>query len=98
MAASQAKDSETAGAQKPVKVIRLRGVSASVFANQGKSEDRDITFHKVSVQRSYKDGDEWKQTTSFGRDDLPVVNLVLRRAWEFILDAEASRGKEEADE
>lgn len=98
MAVSQAKESDPASSQKPVKVIRLRGVSASVFANHGKSEGRDITFHKVSLQRSYKDGDEWKQTTSFGRDDLPVVSLVMKRAWEFILDTEASRGKEDTDE
>jgi len=97
MADKQAKEPETATSQKPVKVIRLRGVSASIFANHAKSEGRDITFHKVSVQRSYKDGEEWKQTTSFSRDDLPVINLVLRRAWEFILDTEASRGKDETD-
>ncbi len=98
MAVNQATEPETATSQKPVKVIRLRGISASVFANRAKSEGRDITFHKVSVQRSYKDGDDWKQTTSFGRDDLPVLNLVLKRAWEFILDTEASRGKGEAAE
>jgi hypothetical protein len=98
MAVTQAKEPETASSQKPVKVIRLRGVSASIFANHAKSDGRDITFHKVSIQRSYKDGEEWKQTTSLGRDDLPVVNLVLKRAWEFILDTEASRGKEEAEE
>ena len=89
---------ETATSQKPVKVIRLRGVSASIFANHAKSEGRDITFHKVSIQRSYKDGDEWKQTTSFGRDDLPVLNTLLQRAWEFILDTEASRGKDDNED
>jgi len=98
MAASQPKAPEATGNQKPVKVIRLRGVSASIFANQAKSDGRDITFHKVSLQRSYKDGDEWKQTSSFGRDDLPIVNLVLKRAWEFVLDTEATRSKGEFDE
>ena len=79
---------------KPVKVFRSRGVSASVFANHAKSDGRDITFHKVSLQRTYKDGDEWKTTTSFGRDDLPVARLLLDRAWEFILDAEASHSSD----
>ena len=79
---------------KPVKVFRLRGISASIFENHAKSDDRDVTFHKVALQRSYKDGDEWKTTTSFGRDDLPTVQLVLQRAWEYILDAESSRGKD----
>ena len=98
MEASQPKDAESPASNKPVKVIRLRGVSASIFANHGKSDGRDITFHKVSIQRSYKDGEEWKETTSFGRNDLPVVILVLQRAWEFILDTEASRRKEEMED
>jgi hypothetical protein len=83
---------------KPVKVFRLRGVSASVFANDAKTERGTVTFHKVSLQRAYKNGDEWKQTTSFGRDDLPVAKLLLEQAWQFILETEASRGKEESEE
>ena len=79
---------------KPVKVFRSRGVSASIFANHAKSDGRDITFHKVSLQRTWKDGDEWKTTSSFSRDDLPVVRLLLDRAWEFILDAESMHSTE----
>ena len=79
---------------KPVKVFRSRGVSASIFANHAKSDGRDITFHKVSLQRTWKDGDEWKTTSSFSRDDLPVVRLLLDRAWEFILDAESTHSTE----
>src|SRR5438874_1783507 len=95
MAATEPKQPEISSSQKPVKVIRLRGVSASIFANHAKSDGRAIVFHKVSVQRSFKDGDEWKQNSSFGRDDLPVLQLVLQRAWEFIVDTEAARGKED---
>jgi len=83
---------------KPVKTFRLRGISASIFANSAKSDGRDITFHKVSLQRAYKDGDEWKNTTSFGRDDLPVAKLLLEQAWQFILETEASRGKDDSEE
>lgn len=83
---------------KPVKVFRLRGLSASIFENAAKSGDRNVTFHKVSLQRTYRDGDEYKTTTTFGRDDLPIAVLLLNRAWEYILEAEAGRGKEEADE
>ena len=83
---------------KPVKTFRLRGVSVSVFKNHGKSENRDVSFHKVSVQRSYRDGDEWKTTTSFSRDDLPITRLLLDRAWQYILDAEVGRGRNADDE
>lgn len=73
----------------------MRGVSASVFENRSKSDGRDVTFHKVSVQRAYKEGDDWKHTSSFSRDDLPLLKKVVDQPWDYILDAEASRGKDE---
>jgi len=84
--------------QKPVKVFRSPGISASVFKNAAKAGDRDVTFHKVSVQRTYKDGDEFKTTTSFARDDLPVARHLMQRAWEFILESESSRSRDDSDE
>ena len=83
----------SANPNKPVKAFRLRGISASVFANQAKTDSGVRTFHKVSIQRTYKDGDEFKTTTSFGRDDLPVVCLLMQQAWEYILETEAKSGK-----
>ncbi len=76
---------------KPVKSFRLRGITASVFENS--SEDGKL-FYKVTLQRSYKQGDEWKSTNSFGRDDLPLVNLLTKQAWEFILNTESKSQKE----
>ena len=70
---------------KPVRVFRLRGVKAAIFENHAS----DNVFHKVVLQRIYREGDEWKTTTSLGRDDLPVARLLLDRAWEFILEKEA---------
>ena len=80
---------------KPVHVIRLRGIAVSVFANTAETKNGDVTFHKVSVQRTYKDGNEFKTTTTFGRDDLPIVRLLTDRAWQFILDTEATRGRDD---
>lgn len=80
---------------KPVHVIRLRGITASIFANIAETKNGDVTFHKVSVQRTYKDGNEFKTTSTFGRDDLPIVRLLTDRAWQFILDTEANRGRDE---
>ena len=82
---------------KPVKVFRLRGISASVFENRSKNAEKSVTYHKVSMQRTYKDGDEFKTTTSFGRDDLPVCVHVMQRAWAFILDAESKRSSDDAE-
>lgn len=80
---------------KPVKVFRLKGVKAAVFQNKTNADGRDVTFHKVSLQRVYKEGEEFKTTTSFGRDDLPVARHLLDLAWQFILEKESSRGEVE---
>ncbi len=77
----------------PIKVLRLRGVKAAVFENKG---DQGV-FHKVTLQRIYREGEQWKTTTSLGRDDLPVARLLLERAWEFILEAEGNRSSEDQE-
>lgn len=83
-------------AAKPVQTFRLKGVTASVFENE--SEDGNSTFHKVSLQRIYRAGNEWKTTQSLNRDDLPIAELLLKKAWEFILETEAKGNGEEAKE
>lgn len=84
-------DSKNAETHKPVRKFRLRGISVSVFANETKVRGEDSVFHKVSIQRTFRDGDEFRSTSSFNRDDLPIVELLTRRAWEFIHDAESSK-------
>ena len=94
---AQAKESAAApSAVKPAKVFRRRGITVSVFANPTEIDGRTVSFHKVTVQRTYRDGNEFKTTTAFGRDDLPIVSLLVGQAWEFILDAESGRGSDEA--
>jgi hypothetical protein len=41
--------------------------------------------HNVQLRRLYKDGDNWAQSDSFGRDDLPLVAKVadLAHTWIF---------------
>ena len=76
---------------KPLKTIRVGNIKAAVWAN--KSEN-DRIYHSVSMSRSYKDGDDWKESTVFGRDDLPRLELATRNAFEFIhLQAEKSQGE-----
>ena len=78
---------------KPIQVLRRRGVKVSVFQNQSGA----TTFHKVAVQKIYReDGGDWKTTNSLGRDDLPVAQMLIGRAWEYILDLEAGPREESA--
>ena len=75
---------------KPAKVFRIRGLSVSVFQNRATVRDREVIFPKVHLQRTYKDGDTFKTTTSLGRDDLLVAQQLLQQAWEWIVTDEAA--------
>ena len=58
--------------QKPVHEIRLGRIKAAIWAN----ETDNGTRHNVTITRLYKDGDEWKTSTSFGREELPLVSKI----------------------
>ena len=47
--------------------------------------DVEVVVHNVQIDRTYKDGDEFKRTNSFdAARDLPRVELVARKAFEFV--------------
>ena len=73
---------------RPVEVFRTSGISASVFKNRAKTEGRTTPFYKVSLQRTYKDGEKWQTTGSLSRNDLPIAALLLQKAWDFVVEAE----------
>lgn len=85
-------------AAKPIHVYRVKGLSVSVFENRAKTDGKTVVYYKVSAQRTYRDGDEFKTTTSFSRDDLPVLSLLLLDAYRLILAEEQSDSSDAADE
>jgi hypothetical protein len=66
--------------QQPVHQIRHGAISASIW----KQETEKGPVFNVTFQRSYKDGDDWKNSNSFGRHNLLVVGLIAARAFEWI--------------
>lgn len=70
------------GNNRPVHEIRLGRVKAAIWEN----ETQNGTRFNVTVQRLYKDGDEWKSSDSFGRDDLPLLAKVLDRAHSYCFE------------
>ena len=77
--------------QGPVHELRLGRIRAAIWEN----ETQNGTLHNVTVTRLYKnDNDEWQDSSSFGRDDLPLVGKVLDRAhtWIFANSGGMSNG------
>lgn len=78
----------------PVHEIRLGRIRAAIWEN----DTQNGTRHNVTVSRLYKDGDEWKDSSSFGRDDLPLVGKVLDRCHTWIFEQAASNANGNGDD
>ena len=68
--------------KKPIHEVRLGRIKAAIWENEAEAGIR----YNVSITRLYKNGDdEWKDSTSFGRDDLPLVEKVchMTHLWIF---------------
>lgn len=66
--------------KRPVHEIRLGRIKAAIWENTTNQGTR----HNVSVTRIYKDGNTWKDSTSFGRDDLPLISKLVDIAYVWI--------------
>ena len=64
---------------KPVHEERIGRVKAVVWANQTPNGIR----HNVTFKRIFKreGSSNWEQSDSFGREDLPLLMEVAKRAW-----------------
>ena len=81
--------------EKPVHEIRLGRIRAAIWANE--TENRQVWFN-VTVSRLYKDGDQWKDTSTYRRDDLPIVAKVVDMAYAWIWGQEVPADSDEAME
>ena len=71
---------------KPVHEVRLGPIKAAVWANTGESG----VWFSVVISRLYKEGDSWKRSESFSRDDLPLVAKVADLAHTWIYEQQAA--------
>jgi hypothetical protein len=73
-------------AKQPIHSIRFGYIKANIWFNQTKSGER----HNVTVTRLYRDGDLWRESQHFGRDDLLLLAKVLDQAHTWILEQSAA--------
>jgi hypothetical protein len=69
------------GKTKPTHEIKLGVIRATIWENA--TEDRDSWFN-VTLSRRYRSGEEWKETSSLRRDDLPVAMMALDMAYRWV--------------
>ena len=78
---------------RPVHEFRLGRIRAAIWEN----ETQNGTRHNVTVSRLYKDGDDWKDSASFGRDDLPLVGKVCDQAHSWIFQQTGNSSTDNGD-
>ena len=70
---------------KPVHSVRLGQIQGAIWKQSGKNNS---VFFSVTISRSYKDGNEYKNTDFFGAGDLATVAKVADVCLDWILREE----------
>ena len=65
---------------KPEHTVRVGGIQFSIWSN----ETSKGTFQSITIDKSYKDGDNWKRTKSFKPADLIKVQLGINKVLEYL--------------
>lgn len=72
--------------KQPIKTLRFGRIKAAVWENTGESGP----FFNVTFSRSYlDDAKNWRDSDSFGRDDLPLLAKLADQAHTFIFEHQA---------
>lgn len=67
---------------KPAHELRMGSIRATIWRNDS---ENGVRFN-TQLSRIYRDGEEWKTTDSFSRDDLLVVSKVSDHAHTWICE------------
>jgi hypothetical protein len=79
--------------KRPAHEVRLANVKAVIWENDTKNG----TMHNVVLVKVYKDGDDWKETHSLGRDELLLAVKVLDMAHSWIFEQQAANKSEQKE-
>jgi hypothetical protein len=71
----------------PVHEIRIGFIRAAIW----EQNTQDSSWHNVTFSRRYKDGNEWKSSDSYSRDDLLMLAKVADQAHTWICEQRANR-------
>ncbi len=69
---------------KPEKKFSCGSISASIWANTKVVNSEKVKLYSVTINKAYKEGEEWKHTNSFNIEDLPKVALVATEAYKYV--------------
>lgn len=81
---------------KPLEKFRAGSVSATIWNNKTEKDGKEIEFLTISVDRYYKTKDKEGNTNSMRINDLPRLELVCKKAFEYCLTRNSNEQPDEA--
>ena len=60
-------------ARQPIHEVRRGLIKIRIWRSRTRSGMR----HTITVTRLFRNGDVWKESTRFGREDIPLMRLLL---------------------
>lgn len=74
------------GKKGPEAKFRAGPICATVWKNTAVKDGKETEYRTVSFERGYKDKNgEWKSTSSLRLNDLPRAEVVLKKAYEYLV-------------
>lgn len=70
--------------QQPEKKFNCGPISASIWVKTKIVEGDTLKLYSVTINKAYKEDEDWKHTNSFNIEDLPNVALVANEAYKYI--------------
>ena len=74
----------------PAHKLKLGALSAAIW----KTDTAKGPVFNVTFQRSYRDGEEWRTSGSFGRNNLLPLGLLAGRAFEWITNQSSTPSRQ----
>ena len=81
----------TRSAKRPIQTIRYGAVRAAIWRNVIDNGNASRALYNVTFSRSYRDGDTWKESNSFGRDDLLLLAKAANEAHSWVFQQRSER-------
>ena len=69
---------------KPEKKFRCGPITASIFAETRVVNGQMVKFYSTCIDKAYKEGEQWKHTTSYAAEDLPKVALLATEVYRYL--------------
>lgn len=61
-------------------------VQVAIWENDQEKNGEQFTTHSCTLQRRYRDGNEWKSTQSFRASDLLTISFAVEEAFRRLME------------